>query len=122
MAGEPDTTARLEAVTGENWREFLASDRAVLVLGKTDCANCARWSEELSAWLADEQSWTGVRFGKMMLDTRGLTEFKKENRWLADVDSLPFNVLYDHGERKSEWAGGGVQRLENRLSRLFGDG
>lgn len=60
---------RLEAVTGDNWREFIGSDRAVLVLGKSDCGNCATWSAELGEWLASDEDWKDVRFGKMTLDT-----------------------------------------------------
>jgi hypothetical protein len=115
----PTGGPRLEDVHGDNWRDFLASDRAVLVLGKSDCGNCATWAAELADWLADDRDWKDVRFGKMTLDTKGLTEFKKENRWLAEVDVLPFNVVYKGGERAASYAGGGRERLENRLRRLF---
>jgi len=58
----------------------------------------------------------------MTLDTRGFTDFKKENRWLSEVDVLPINVIYQNGERAASYAGGGQTRLENRLRRLFRDG
>ena len=122
MSGDGNPGGRLEAVTGDNWRDFVGSDRAVLVLGKTDCGNCATWSAELSGWLAGDEEWKDVRFGKMTLDTKGLTDFKKENRWLSEVDVLPFNVIYKDGERATSYAGGGQTRLENRLRRLFRDG
>jgi hypothetical protein len=54
----------------------------------------------------------------MMLDQRGLIEFKKENSWLAEVEVLPFNVLYSAGEKRKEYAGGGLDRLLNRLRKI----
>jgi len=108
----------VEALDSSNWREFLSSPKAVLMLGKTDCENCARWSAELDEFLGRDEEFGDVRFGKMMLDQRGLIEFKKENPWLAGVDVLPFNVLYTHGEKRKEFAGGGLERLLNRLRKI----
>jgi hypothetical protein len=108
----------LETVDGGNWKEFVAAPKAVLVLGKTDCDNCASWSTELVRFLAEDTEFSDVRFGKMMLDQRGLIEFKKTNPWLAEVEVLPFNVLYTGGERRKSYAGGGIDRLVNRLRKL----
>ena len=108
----------LEEITGENWRSFTESPLAVLVIGKTDCPNCATWTEELVSFLADDSEFGDVRFGKVLLDQRGLADFKKNNSWLADLDVLPFNVIYANGEKKKDFAGGGIDRLTNRLSRL----
>jgi hypothetical protein len=106
---------RLETVDGGSWHDFVASPLAVLVIGKSDCAACAAWSEELERFLAADAEWGHVRFGKMLLDKGGLIDFKRANPWLADVDELPFNVLYVRGERTKSWPGGGVERLTTRL-------
>jgi len=105
----------LETVDGGNWREFIASPRAVLMIGKSDCPACGAWTEELNGFLGADAKWTDVRFGKMLLDKGGLIEFKRTNPWLADVEELPFNVLYAAGERVKSWPGGGVDRLVSRL-------
>jgi hypothetical protein len=105
----------LETVDGGNWREFIASPRAVLMIGKSDCPACGAWTEELNGFLGSDGKWTDVRFGKMLLDKGGLIEFKRANAWLADVEELPFNVLYERGERAKSWPGGGVERLVSRL-------
>jgi len=107
--------ARLEKVDGGNWREFVAAPVAVLVIGKSDCAACAAWSEELEKFLADETEWADVRFGKMLVDKGGLIDFKRASPWLAEVDELPFNQIYVKGERSKAFAGGGVERLVSRL-------
>jgi hypothetical protein len=109
---------RLEAVEGGNWRDFIASPAAVLVIGKSDCPACATWSEELERFLAADAEWGRVRFGKMLLDKGGLIDFKRANPWLADVDELPLNVLYTRGERSKSWPGGGIDRLVSRLRNL----
>ena len=105
----------LETVDGGNWRDFIASPRAVLLIGKSDCPACGAWTEELNGFLGSDTKWTDVRFGKMLLDKGGLIEFKRANVWLADVEELPFNVLYVRGERTKSWPGGGVERLVSRL-------
>ena len=113
---------RLETVDGGNWRDFVASPLAVLVIGKSDCPACAAWSEELEGFLAADSEWMNVRFGKMLLDKGGLIEFKRANPWLADVEELPFNVLYTRGERAKEFPGGGIDRLVGRLRSVAGAG
>lgn len=109
--------AQLESIDGTNWREFLAAPRAVLILAKTTCAACAAWSDELSTFLGGTDDRLGeIRFGKMYLDRPGLINFKRDNPWLAEVEDLPFNLLYEHGERRKSWPGGGVPRLLDRLT------
>ncbi|MHC4223478.1 MAG: thioredoxin domain-containing protein [Planctomycetota bacterium] len=111
---------RLESIDGANWEEFISAPVAVLMLGKTDCPACQAWTEELTGMLADAGRWSDVRFGKMLIDTRGLIGFKKANPWLAEVDTLPFNVIYKEGERLKTFAGGGGDRLDKRLGKILG--
>jgi hypothetical protein len=105
----------VEKVDGGNWREFVQSPLAVLVLGKSDCDACRAWSEELERFLAQDHEWTQVRIGKMFLDEGRLGEFKRENPWLADVDVLPFNLVYMAGEQVRSFPGDGIERLLTRL-------
>jgi hypothetical protein len=110
--------ARLESVDGSNWREFIQSPVAVLVIGKSDCPACSSWSAELETFLAGDETWKGVRFGKVLLDKGGLIDFKRANPWLADIDELPFNQLYASGERVKSFPGSGIERLVTRLQSL----
>jgi len=106
----------LQVIDGASWRDFVGQGTAVLMLGKSDCEACARWTEELTSFLAGEHGFAGVRFGKMLLDQRGLTDFKRDNgAWLKDVDVLPFNVIYRDGVIVKSFAGSGIERLTNRL-------
>lgn len=115
------STERLEAIDGSNWQEFTQAPVAVLMLGKTDCAACSAWTEELTAALADEARWSGVRFGKMLLNQRGLSDFKRESQaWLGEVQDLPYTVIYRAGAVEKRFPGGGVERLDNRLKRITG--
>ena len=110
--------ARLEAIDASNWREFVGSPRAVLMIGKSDCEACASWTQELEGFLENDQDWKDVRFGKILLDRPGLIDFKRSNTWIADLDVLPFNQIYAAGERKKSFAGSGVERLLTRLRSL----
>ncbi len=113
----------LQTVDGGNWREFVSGDGVTyLMLGKSDCAACNVWTDELKTLLPGLERYAGkVRFGKMLLDQRGLTEFKREHgEWLKDVHDLPFNTLWVEGAPKKSWPGGGADRLTNRLDGLVG--
>lgn len=110
--------SQLEELTPDNWEDFSKADVAVMVLGKTDCPACNEWSGELTQALADNTLPDNVRFGKLIINQKGLLSFKKANPWLAEVDQLPFNVIYQQGEIVKKYAGGGVDRLQTRLSRL----
>jgi len=114
--------AELELLDGETWESFLASDVAVLMLGKSDCAACNAWTEELQGVLADAgDRFSGVRFGKILLDQRGLTSFKRAHgELLKSATNLPYNVIFKGGEQQKAWFGGGATRLENRLARITG--
>ena len=109
----------LQTIDRTNWQAFIEDEGlAVLMLGKTDCAACATWTEELNELLAQEHGFEQVRFGKLDLKQPGMIGFKKANPWLAEADVLPYNIIYRDGEPVKRWAGGGRDRLENRLRRF----
>jgi hypothetical protein len=110
----------LETLDAESWAGFQAAPASVLVLGKSDCPSCAAWSEDLARFLDADTRWRGVRFGKLLLDGRGLIDFKRANPWIAGLEVLPHNALYRSGERVAEFTGAGIERLEARLERIFG--
>jgi hypothetical protein len=111
---------RLEAIDGKTWEEFVRSPVAVLMIGKSDCAACGSWTEELERFLAGDTEWTNVRFGKILLDKGGLISFKRANTWVAELENLPFTQIYVGGERSKSFAGGGIERLLNRLRSVTG--
>lgn len=110
--------SRLELLDGSSWENFVEAPLSVLMIGKTDCAACAKFSDELEAFLADDTKYSDTRFGKIYLDQRGLIAFKKANPWLAEVTDLPYTVIYKNGELAKRFVGGGVDRVTNRLDRL----
>lgn len=112
--------AKFEEVGRDNWEEFINSPKAVLMLGKTDCPACSAFAQELDAFCAASEDWNDVRFGKLIINQPGLAKFKKQSTWLASVRDLPFTVIYANGEVQKKFVGGGIDRLTNRLERLFG--
>jgi len=111
--------SRLESIDSSNLEGLIKSPYAVLVLAKTGCPACQSWGDELTSYLDDPEKWPQVRFGKALLDKPGLARYKRDNPWLAEVDVLPYNVIYVNGEIIKSYAGGGIERLENRLRRIF---
>lgn len=114
-------TQELQVIDGTNWRDFVGDGVVYLMLGKSDCGACAAWTEEIKGFLGADERFAGkVRFGKMLLDQRGLTDFKREHgEWLKDVHDLPFNVIWVGGQKAKAWPGSGVERLTNRLDGLL---
>ena len=110
--------SRLEAIDGTTWEGLLDAPWSVLMLGKSDCDHCNEYTEELHAFLAADQQYVDVRFGKILLDRGGLVSFKRANPWIAEVDVLPYTLIYRGGERVAEFAGGGIGRLTARLERV----
>lgn len=109
----------LETLGREDWEAFVGAPSAVLMLGKSDCPACAKWTAELTEWLAGEGARYGdVRFGKLLLDTPGLGGFKRAHPWVTKLDVLPFTVIFRGGGKVKEFAGGGAARLQARLERL----
>lgn len=106
----------VELLNKDNWQEFLKEPKAVLMLGKTTCQACKEWTAELEEW---NDSPDGIRFGKINLDEPGWGRFKLQEKWVSEVDVLPFNAIYIEGENKKSWAGGGLDRLSNRLNRFI---
>jgi hypothetical protein len=58
----------------------------------------------------------------MLPDRGGLIGFKRANPWLAEVDVLPYTLVYRNGEKVAEFAGGGIGRLQSRLDRVRAEG
>ena len=110
--------SRLEALDGTTWEGFVAAPWAVLMLGTSDCEHCREYTEELHAYLGADTAYADVRFGKILLDRGGLVGFKRANPWIADVDVLPYTLVYRDGRKVAEFAGGGIGRLRSRLERV----
>ena len=65
------------------------------MLGKTTCAACNEWASELDGW---ESTHPQLKIAKILLDQPGLGRFKIAHPWVAEVDMLPWNVLFIDGE------------------------
>ena len=109
---------RRDILTGSGWQEYLNGPRVVLTLGRTDCGPCIAFEEELTAFLGSDTEWSDVRFGKILLDTRGFHVFKKQNPWLRHAEILPLHILYAHGEALERFTGD-LEVLVGRLREVW---
>ncbi|MBU0755400.1 MAG: hypothetical protein KJ645_09685 [Planctomycetes bacterium] len=109
----------LERVDDTNWESFISSSAmAVLLVTETTCPHCKNWKSELSQYLAGIVKHEDCRFGVVSLDGEGVEAFKKANdAWIRVIDGFPFNVIYVHGEPKTSFYGGGVERMIKRIAR-----
>lgn len=104
----------LMAVTDRNLRDLLASPRAVLVIGKSDCGHCERYEREILD-LQAEGGLADVAIGKLLLDAPGSPRFKKENPWLASLKALPHTLLFIEGKHVENFAASRAAYLVERL-------
>jgi len=117
-AGE-NATSRLETIGDDNWEEFTGAPLSVLMLATTTCPICKKWTKELSEWLATDEQWRQVRFGKLNLNDGAVSKFKAANgEWLSDLPGVPYSVFYVGGEQRASLPGRGVKRLLRRLERV----
>ncbi len=108
------TPAGLTAITDANIRELLASSRAVLVIGKSDCGHCISYEREILA-LQQQGELGDVAIGKLLLDAPGSPRFKKENPWLGSLQALPHTLVFIDGEHVENFAASKGTYLVERI-------
>ena len=107
--------SEISIITNNNWTDFLQSEISVLILERDSCTNCKEWSKEIHSSNFPKM----IKFGKLNLDKPGLGRIKIAHPWIAEVDFLPYNAIFVNGEMKKHWAGGGINRLQNRLDQFM---
>lgn len=111
-------TASLAAITDRTLSDLVASPRAVLVLGKSDCGHCTAYEREILE-LQAKGELEGVEFGKLLLDAPGSPRFKKENPWIASLEALPYTLLFSEGQLTTHFATSRASYLAERLEEDF---
>lgn len=115
------TRRELPPITDDELGQFFAADLAVLVVTLTTCDACAVYEADV----LDHWPGTGmgeVALAKLVLDGPGLSRFQQENPWLAELDFLPYTLLYVRGVAVEEFATSHATYLLDRLvSRRTGD-
>ena len=112
--------AELKRLGRDDWAELLDAPLSVLIVGKTTCEHCKSWAAELDEFLASDEEFADVAFGKIDLDTPGLVSFKRAHPWVSELSDLPHTSIWKGGEKQKEFFGGGMDRLANRLRRFQG--
>lgn len=109
-----NTDRSLVMVSDTNYDEFMRAEKVVLILTKSDCASCASYSEEIEKIL-EQEDYRGIAFGKIVLDQRGSLRIKKENKWIASLEYLPYTVLYRRGQKADEFAASSGRYLQEKI-------
>jgi peroxiredoxin (alkyl hydroperoxide reductase subunit C) len=110
----------IERVTDESIATVIGAEQGVLILAKNDCGHCAAFQAEIKSALA-RGDLAGLTIGKLVLNEPGATNYKRANRWLAEVKDLPYTVLYHDGQIVDRFIGSRAAYLEERAQAAFGD-
>lgn len=108
----------LRSVTHDDNRDVADAEQGVLILTRTDCANCAGYQREIVK-LGDEGKLDGMVLGKIELDLPGAGRFKRDNPWLREIEYLPYTLLYDHGTITDRFAASKGSYLVERIRAAF---
>ena len=101
-------------INDNNFADFLKSQYAVLVLGKSDCGNCYEYDKGISE-IVNKPEYATVSFGKVVLDEPGSFLFRKNNPWISKLEYLPYLIIYKRGQKVDEFAASNVRVLEEKL-------
>jgi alkyl hydroperoxide reductase subunit AhpC len=118
-APAPIGHAEVARVTDETIATVLGAEQGVLILARSDCAHCAAYQAEIQT-LVERGGLAGHTIGKLVVNERGATGYKRANRWLAEVNDLPYTVLYRHGQIVEGFPGSRAAYLEERVRVAFG--
>jgi hypothetical protein len=117
-----DISSKLLQITDRNFGELAGSERAVLILMKSDCGHCTAYQAEIEG-LLERGQMEEIIVGKMVLNERGvIRNFKRENPWLTGIKFLPHTLLYSKGQRVDGFAASKGSYLLERIESAFEDG
>lgn len=88
----------IETVTDYNIEAFLGSDLCALILARSTCNRSITYQDDVRR-LIDSGALGAIRVGVLLLDQRGVSQFKRQNLWLMGTEHLPYTMLYRRGLR-----------------------
>jgi hypothetical protein len=101
-----------------NLKEVMEAERAALIFTKSSCGNCAAYQAEIED-LLERGEMKGITIGKVVLDQRGITGYKRENPWLSGLRFLPYTLLYRKGLQVDGFAASKGTYLLERIETTF---
>lgn len=105
-------------LSDENFGEVINAERAVLIFTKSDCGHCAAYQAEIKA-LFEQGEMEGVSIGKVVLNQRGISRYKRNNPWLSGLKVLPYTLLYSEGVPVDDFAASKGAYLLERMQNAF---
>ncbi len=105
-------------VSDENIEEVINAERAVLIFTKSDCGHCTAYQAEIEA-LFKQGEMEGIVVGKMVLNQRGITRYKRDNPWLSGLKFLPYTLLYNEGVPVDDFAASKGAYLLEQIESAF---
>jgi len=117
MSSHEQGNSALPRLTDETLVRLLAAERAVLVLTRSGCDACATYEADVTRHRDAGQLPRDVAIGALVLDARDDgVRFKRANAaWLAELDFLPYTLLYVRGRLAEEFATTHAAYLVERL-------
>jgi len=105
-------------VNNDNYTEFMAQDRAVLVVGASWCGACAVYDELTLSKVVPVYKGL-VAFGELLIDKGYVGEFKRAHPDLEEW-GIPATILIKNGEEVGKFEGAyGAATLSEQLVEYF---
>ena len=110
-----ETVSKLNRVSSSNWKKLFNSNLVYIIFSKRGCKQC----EQLESEINSNENLHSLEMCKVVLSDSGLAELKIENKWVSNIDVLPFNVIFSNGKMLESWSGNNIERLYSKLNKYL---
>ena len=84
------------------------------MFSKSNCKQCIILEESIKEINIEQET----SLTKLILDTPGFAELKRNYPWISRIDTLPYNALFSKGKLIESWSGSSIETLQNKLKEL----
>jgi len=103
--------SKLSRINSSNWKDFFNLNLVYVMFSKNDCEQC----EQLESEINSSKNLHSLEMCKVVLSDPGLAELKMEQRWISNVDILPFNTIFSNGKMLESWSGSSIEKFNSKL-------
>ena len=107
--------SRLHRIDSSNWKDYFYLNKVYVMFSKSSCEQC----EHLELKINSSENRHSLELCKVVLSDSGLAELKMEQKWISNIDILPFNVIFSGGKMLESWSGNNFERLNSKLEKYL---
>ena len=107
--------SRLHRIDSSNWKDYFYLNKVYVMFSKSGCEQC----EHLELEINSSENLHSLEMCKVILSDSGLAELKMEQKWISNIDVLPFNAIFSDGKMLDSWSGNNIERFYSKLEKYL---